>query len=384
MNYNPKHKSARPWSNKLLLYILFVLLALGALFLLSAAVIPARGADDLVLRAEKPLLTPKEFYIAGVVDERADKKAVAYLVPVPTAGGSPAAARPVDLQGGGLAAVRQFIGQSLPQNTKLRPVIVRLKELKVTEKPGAAGRVAGTVAVVMAFELQREEETVPLLEYKGGARYERPASKNEVTAPALRQSLEEALRYLNTWMDREAKTNERLAKGIKVSFTDYTGSADQDTVFYSPKRPLSWNDFKANPTGASRFSATVFPSFAYEGDSEVKDGIIHLNLTMKVYVLKSSSWVKEGAKDPYGLNHEQRHFDIVKLVAERFKQKIKPNDLSVADYNSNIQYHFIESYREMNQLQDQYDGETQHGINKVAQEQWNQRLEKELKEFGIK
>ena len=380
MNQNLKNKSV----NKLWLYALCVLLALIALLLLSGAAITDRSADDLVLRAEKQLFIPKEFYIANVVDERADKKAVAYLVPAPVAGTTPGAAGPVDLQGGGLAAVKQFVRQSLPQNTKLRPVLVRLKELKVTEKPGAAGRVAGTVAVVMAFELQQEEETVPLLEYRGGARYERPAHKNEVTEPALQKSLEEALRYLNTWMDREVSTNEKLAKGIKVTFTDYTGSADQDTVFYTTKRPLNWNDFKANPTRASRFSATVFPSFAYEGDSEVKDGIIHLNLTMKVYVLKSSSWVKEGAKDAYGLNHEQRHFDIVKLVAERFKQKIKPDDLSLADYNSNIQYHFIESYREMNQLQDQYDSETQHGINKVAQEQWNQRLEKELKEFGIK
>lgn len=340
----------------------------------------ADNIEPIVLRTEKLAFTPREFYIANVIDERSDKKAVAYLLPLAGAGKP----QPVDLQGGGLKALRDFISKGLPANKALRPVTIRLKEMQVKEAPAAAGRVAGTIAVEMAFEMERDGETVQLLQYKGGGRYERPVSRNEVTEPALRQSISEALRYLNTWMDKEANTNPKLAKGIKVTFTDYTAPADQDTVFYDPKRPLNWNDFQAEINRSSRYAATVFPSFAYEGETEVKKGIIHLNLNMKVYVLKSSSWVKENAQNPYGLNHEQRHFDIVKLVSERFKQKIKPEDLSLQDYNSNIQYLFIESYREMNQLQDQYDSETRHGLDKVAQERWNQRLEKELKDMGVK
>jgi hypothetical protein len=362
----------RVYLSAVLLLLLFV----------SAASIPSSNPDVLHLRTEKLPFSPKEFYIAEVIDERSDKKAVAYLVPV--GAGATAKTQAIDLQGGGLPAFRTFVQQGIPANKKLRPIVIRLKEMQVKEAATASGRVEGKIAVEMAFELNQDGETVPLLQYKGGGRYERSANRNEVTETALRQSLVEALRYLNTWMDREANTNPKLAKGIKVTFTDYTGSADQDTVFYSPNKTLRWEDFKADINRSSRFSASVFPSFGYEGETEVKDGIIHLNLTMKVYVLKSSSWVKDSAKDPYGLNHEQRHFDIVKLVSERFKQKIKPEDLSLADYNSNIQYLFIESYREMNQLQDQYDAETRHGIDTAAQERWNLRLEKELKEIGVK
>ncbi|WP_253404389.1 hypothetical protein [Pontibacter sp. HSC-36F09] len=338
------------------------------------------NAEPIVLRVEKLPFTPREFYIADIVDDRSDRKAVAYLLPVSGAGKSQA----VDLQGGAQVALRTFIQKSLPADKSLRPIIIRLKELQVKEAPTASGRVAGNISVIMSFEMEREGETVPLLQYKGGGRYERSVTRNEVTAPAMRQSIVEALRYLNTWMDREANTNPRLAKGIKVSFKDYVGSADQDTVFYDSNRPLNWNDFQADVNKTSRFSATVFPSFAYEGETEIRDGIIHLNLNMKVYVLKSSSWVKENAQDPYGLNHEQRHFDIVKLVSERFKQKIKPEELSLSDYNSNIQYHFIESFREMNQLQEQYDAETRHSLDKTAQDNWNKRLEQELNGIGVK
>ncbi|MDO6391825.1 hypothetical protein Q4E40_16935 [Pontibacter sp. BT731] len=369
MNYNAK-KLFTSLSGLLLLLVFFYAKATGI----------ANSVEPLVLRAEKLPFTPKEFYIANVIDDRSDRKAVAYLLQVGGAGKVQA----VDLQGGAPTAVHTFIQKSLPADKSLRPITIRLKELQVKETPAAAGRVAGNISVIMFFEMEREGETVPLLQYKGGGRYERPATRNEVTEPALRQSIVEALRYLNTWMDREANTNHRLAKGIKVSFTDYSTPADQDTVFYDPNRPLTWNDFKADVNKTSRFSATVFPSFAYEGETEVRDGIIHLNLNMKVYVLKSSSWVKENAQDPYGLNHEQRHFDIVKLVSERFKQKIKPEELSLADYNSNIQYLFIESFREMNQLQDQYEAETRHGLDKAAQDSWNQRLDKELKAMGVK
>ncbi|MDX5438341.1 MAG: hypothetical protein LPK03_14145, partial [Pontibacter sp.] len=180
------------------------------------------------------------------------------------------------------------------------------------------------------------------------------------------------------WMEREANTNQRLAKEIKVIFSDYTSASAADTVFYNPKRPLTWSDFTGKPTKPSKYAAAVFPSFSYEGRTEVADGILHLYLNMKVYMLQSSSWVKEGSKNTYGLTHEQRHFDIARLVAERFKQKIKPEILSVADYNSIIQYHFIESFREMNQLQEQYDAETHHGLNRAAQEQWNKKISEEL------
>jgi hypothetical protein len=184
-------------------------------------------------------------------------------------------------------------------------------------------------------------------------------------------------------MNQEAGKNEKLATGIKVNFTDYVRNAEDDTVFYSPNRPLNWNDFTATPRG-TRYAALVFPGFAYQGGSEVVNGVIQLNLAVKVYVIRSSSWVKPIARDPYSLNHEQRHFDIVKLIAERFKRKIQPDSLTLEDYNSIVQYKFIESYREMNRLQEKYDNETGHGTNQAAQETWNNRIEADLRKYGIK
>jgi hypothetical protein len=188
----------------------------------------------------------------------------------------------------------------------------------------------------------------------------------------------DGIQYLNDWMNDAAPGSELLAKGIKVNFTDYGQNTDPDTVFYNFDRPLGWDDFQGRPR-LSRYAASVFPGFSYDGSSEVKEGVIHVNLDVKVYMVKEASWVKANARDAYGLNHEQRHFDLVKLVAERFKQKIKPDLLTLEDYNSIIQYQFIESFREMNRLQEQYDQETRNGLDPMAQQRWNHKIDAELK-----
>jgi hypothetical protein len=335
-------------------------------------------AGPIVLRADKPAFTPREFYFSQVTDERADRSAVAYLVEP----ARPATLQAVDLQGGALAGIRQFIRQAVPTDKSLRPVLVRLKECRVTEKAAAGGRVEGQVTVAMVFDIQVQGKTVLSLPYKGGARYSRLPSQVSVVEPTLRQSLTDALSYLNTWMNREAGRTEKLATGLKVTFKDFTANEDPDTLFYNPSRPLRWEDFRAQPR-ASNYSASVFPSFAYEGATRVVNGILHIDLTMKVFVVRDASWVRIG-RDAYSLNHEQRHFDIVKLIAERFKKQVQPENLTVADYNSLIQNQFLESWREMTALQEQYDRETHHGLDQAAQQRWNQQIDQELVGFGAK
>ncbi len=386
LGVEPTKNIAAPFPAQPLFRIGILVFLLSLLQLVATSHTVLAQPAPIVLKATPLPFTPKEFYIAEVVDERADTKAVASLLPLPSASNSASGkAISVDLQGGGSVALRQFLLQSLAAQKTLRPVVVRLKECRVTEKPGEkAGRVAGQVVVAMSFEYKRGEQLIPLVEYRGGARYDRPASQHAAIAPTLQRSLSDALVYLNTWMEQEAGSNEKLATGLKVTFRDHTLDVADDSVFYSPERRLTWADFKGYPAKPTKFAAAVFPSFSYEGQPEVIDGIIHLNLLMKVYVLKSSSWVKEPARNAYSLNHEQRHFDIVKLVAERFKQKLHPGRLTLEDYNSIIQYEYIESFREMNRLQEQYDTETRHGIDEAAQDRWNKRIAQELSTFTSK
>lgn len=358
------------------------LILLSICFLLipfSARTADTGVIESIILKNEKLPFVPAGFYVAEVLDAREDKGAVAWLLPTGASESSPALA--VDLKGGALPAIRTFITQGMPANKSLRPLRIRLQQCRITEQEGSPGVVEGRVVLKLSYALLRGEEEVPLGAYSGGVRYKRSVGHYGVVEPALRRTLVSALTYVNEWMEREAAGNVKLAKGVKVQFIDYQSEAE-DTVFYSPHRPLQWEDFKAKPR-SGRYGASIFPSFSYKGDSKMVDGYIQLQLQLKVYTLQHSSWVKKGSKDAYSLNHEQKHFDIVKLVAERFKQKVREMPLEVADYGGRIGYQYLEFFREMNRLQEAYDTETAHGLNKAEQERWNRKIEEELAAFSL-
>ncbi|MGF7216814.1 hypothetical protein GGR92_002981 [Spirosoma lacussanchae] len=341
------------------------------------------GSAPIRLLPQSIPFTPKEFYIATVTDQRADRGAIARLALRP--GQAP---QPVDLEGGVATGIRQFVNQSLKQNKSLRPIAMRITQLRLAET-AVGNRVTGQFVFAAVFDLlgksdDGSETSTRLTEYRGSANYTRPLSQTTIIEPTIRQAVVASLRSLNDYMNRESSQNEKLAKRLRVVFLDDNRITNDDTVQYNPERPLTWADFRAEPRRGSHYAAEVFTSFAYEGRSTVKDGVITIQLTTKAYMLKNSSWGRADAKNAYALNHEQRHFDITRLITERFKQKIHPDSLTLDDYNSIIQYQFLESFREMNRMQEQYDAETNHSVNQLAQERWNQQIDAELRKFGVK
>lgn len=332
------------------------------------------------LLPEKMGITPTEFYIKKVSDERPVQSAVAMLFLAET-GGKPAM-HAIDLYGGGYEAIRNFMFQSLPRNTAARPINVRIKECNIVETLAGENYVNGQMTLVFQFDLENEWGAVPLTGYKSAAKYTRTINNMSVVEPALRQLLANSLKFINTWMNREAPRNIKLARGVKISFTDYL-EQDSDTLYYETSRPLTWADFREEPR-TSKYNAEVFSSFGYDQRRELINGIIHVNLALKVYTVKSASWVAPGVHNRYSLNHEQRHFDLVKLLAERFKEKLRSEKLSPDNYEGIINYEYLEFYREMNQRQKQYDLETSHNINQGIQEQWNRSIDNDLAAFGKK
>jgi len=338
----------------------------------------------IILHDERIPVTPKEFYIANVIDERDNRTAVAWLMPAGNKENKQPKAYPVDFQGGGFVAIKQFIDHNFPGNKTLRPVSINLKKFMATESALADGMVEGHVSIIISFDIKQDnDEALHLADYNGSAIYNRKGGDPQDIEPTLRHVLENGLIYLNTWMNQQASTNIKLATGVKVKFTDYTEKPEGDSIYYSVNRPLTWDDFQSKIAG-SRFAAEVMPTIGYEERSSIAKGEVELNFAIKVCLPKSACWVKDGSRNDYTLNHEQRHFDIAKIAAEHFKQKIKTENLPVSNFDGPINVDYLEAYREMDKLQQQYDEETDHGINQSAQQRWNERINKELRELGVK
>lgn len=359
------------------------LLSLGICLLSGAGFSPIHPADYAVIALQPEVLpfTPTEYYIESVQDKRPQRDAFASLIIRPDKSNTP-----VDLDGGTAPAIYKYITRSLKQNHSLRPIVLRITVGNLTETAGPKGAISGRLNLSLAFDVKREDEQLSLVTYQGNARYQRPPGQTQVIEKVIRQSVNEGLRFLNNFMNKDSDNVPVLANKLSVTFSNVTTrtKASSDTVFYDPDRPLTWDDFQATPPASSRYAAQIMPGVSYEGHSEVEKGNINVKLKLKVFMLKSQSWVKSIGHNDYALNHEQRHFDISRLAIEDFRKRVNPDSLSLNDYNSNIQYRYIEMYRALSLRQQQYDDETNHGINQTVQARWNARIDAELRTFGLK
>lgn len=356
-----------------------VLVVCISMLMICSQGVLAQSTSYIVLKPEYISLQPKEFYIKKVVDLRKDREGVGHIS-LSAGGGN--SAELLDVQGGVEAALNGFMKKSFRQETSLRPVLVQVKKCLVEEKSVGKDLIEGEVNLFFTYMLEKGDSLFHLLDYKGGAKYKRSPGRYSVIASAMRQSLVSSLKYFNDWMNQEAAHNIKLAKGVRLRITDYGLKEKGDTVFYHKDRELVWDDFAARPQPGSNYSASIFTSFAWEGNPYIENGFVNLELVVKVFMLKQSSWVKASVRDDYGLNHEQRHFDITKIIVERFKQKVLQMELTPDSYDGEIGYLYIETYREMNKMQEAYDEETDHGKNKTAQERWNAFIDQQLSEYN--
>jgi hypothetical protein len=109
----------------------------------------------------------------------------------------------------------------------------------------------------------------------------------------------------------------------------------------------------------------------YQGYSKKGD----LNLEIRLYPSfdKTKSWCLPKAKNEWTLAHEQRHFEITVLNAcDLFRALKKFN------YSKNFQIEIIELHNKFKRInedeQDLYDSETNHGIDKEKQAEWNKKI----------
>jgi hypothetical protein len=323
------------------------------------------------LKQEKVQNGNWDYYIEKVIDNRSQGQLFANLYYVDGSGKMKTYSADISKN-----TISNFMINGLPRNTEGRPLNIRILDCMIRESDQRTF-VSGEVTLKVQFEFEKDWGIQPLTTYNINIKYTRSFHNLESVEAALRKALVNSLKYIHSWVQKESATNILLAKGLKLSIRNYQ-EQDADTVYYQKARSISFNDFQAKPPQNSRFQAAIFPSFGYDLKRELRGGLIHLDLILKVYMIKSASWAFPMIKSNYSLNHEQRHFDLVKLISERFKSKLLSEKLNPDNYEGIINFEYLEYYREMNRLQERYDQETNHGSNKAMQDEWNLWIDSQL------
>lgn len=157
---------------------------------------------------------------------------------------------------------------------------------------------------------------------------------------------------------------------------------EMDKIFWE-KDGLTWVNFEAQPDVNSAFHANTSAGLSYSWGLKNSNGVIELEYEVKSYFNRKGSWVKSGSKKEDLLKHEQVHFDITELHARKLRKKLSEINVNALGKEPrevlNNYYKAIEKERSL--MQQKYDRETNHSLNKNAQLKWQEYVERELNKY---
>ena len=151
-----------------------------------------------------------------------------------------------------------------------------------------------------------------------------------------------------------------------------------DTIYYDPEKKLDWADFKGRPVAVSPAAAITESGFGYKMSMQSLNKKTNVVITVFCYFNKQHSWVKKDMDSDYALLHEQHHYDITYINACLFMQKLKDAQMNLGNYNYLVEKIHDESFEALEQMQNEYDGQTYNGrINRI-QNTWNKKIDQQL------
>jgi hypothetical protein len=331
------------------------------------------------LKYESVRHKPNHFYFQKVQDERKDGSKIGDIY------GENQLKKHLKLSGGIVKSLQNYFSKSFVKYDSDYPIIFKIKDLSIDENL-VNSKITGKCKIKVIYSFIRDTTEIELTDFQTAITYNRTQGDYNNYETLMSKVIEKSVVYFDEWMQENYDKNPKLIRSLKVVFqSDYQIDSPEkgDTIFWSPSRKMSWADFTGPMPKSSKYSAQIFNNFEYFAPLKLTNGELTISLQMKVYMLKSGSWTSSTALSEYSIAHEQLHFDIAKVIVERFKQKAK-QILTIDNYDSELQLLFIEMYREMNRLQREYDDESNHSINVAGQLKWQTQILEEMRNYGVR
>lgn len=151
---------------------------------------------------------------------------------------------------------------------------------------------------------------------------------------------------------------------------------DEEVIRWHPQQRLTWADYK----GKVKTDSDAAASTATYLGLEYNFGRNGFDYTITCSFSKTRSWGLH--KTDYILAHEQGHFDIAEIFARKLNQQLKAYRFDRNNFKEDLKKIYVDLTTEKDALQNQYDRETNHSINKEKQAEWLKKIESLLSEFA--
>ena len=153
------------------------------------------------------------------------------------------------------------------------------------------------------------------------------------------------------------------------------GQQSGDHIQWKERRQLAWADYQGKPDPGAGAAASTATYLSVEYN--FKDG--RLGYVITCSFSRSRSWGL--TMNDYILSHEQGHFDIAEIFARQLYKKLKAYEFDKKNYQTDLRRIYEDITSEKEEMQNRYDRETNHSINKDKQAEWLEKIRRELKEL---
>ena len=157
-----------------------------------------------------------------------------------------------------------------------------------------------------------------------------------------------------------------------VNAQETTDGSEASLIEWKQHKSLNWRDYKFRSLKNRRIKSEVaITTIRISARGYLTKGIP--DFTVKTLFVKEESWTSDST-DVNLLRHEQLHFDIGELYAQKIRVKI--NELKAAGKTSPKEYraeikNLITIFKSYS---GQYDRETAHGTDRERQSVWQERI----------
>ena len=164
---------------------------------------------------------------------------------------------------------------------------------------------------------------------------------------------------------------------LSLSLSSFSQIKDEELISWGEGKKLTWADYKgkAKPDTDAAASTATYLGIEYNFNSKGFGYKITCSFS------KTKSWGLH--KTDYILAHEQGHFDIAEIFARKLNMKMSDYKFDKDNFKTDLRKIYESITAEKEEMQNEYDRETNHSIIKDKQTEWLNKIEQLLREYKI-
>ncbi len=168
---------------------------------------------------------------------------------------------------------------------------------------------------------------------------------------------------------------------INVFVENKINNPSNDTIYFDFNRKLTWQDFQGKVPPGAPWGAMTASGFSFNSSMKEDENNLHISVGVYTFFTKQDSWKKPEINSDYHLEHEQHHFDITRLYAQKLVGEIAKANFTKFNYRKLLYSIFEKVYGQSLACQKEYDQETNNSMDVEKQKEWNKKITSEIKDL---